>query len=142
MSSESETSARAASASLLSTKLESGRTVEEELRQFRMLAKLLDTQFSVLGVKFGIDSLIGLVPVAGDVMTGVVGLYALHTAHKLELRGVKGKIIGNLVFDTTIGAIPIIGDIIDFFFPAHARNFRIIEKHLAKRMAAQERDQV
>ncbi len=127
--------------SLLSARLESGKTIEEELRQFRSIAKLLDTQFSFFGIKFGADALIGLVPVAGDVLTGVAGLYALHTAHRLKLPGVKGKIIGNLLFDTTIGAIPVIGDIIDFFFPAHARNFRIIEKRLAKMMAEQTKNQ-
>lgn len=127
--------------SLLGARLENGKTIEEELRQFRSIAKLLDTQFSFLGIKFGADALIGLVPVAGDVMTGVAGLYALLTAHRLKLPGVKGKIIGNLLFDTTIGAIPVIGDIIDFFFPAHARNFRIIEKRLARMMAEQTKNQ-
>lgn len=137
----SKTSAKELHPSLLDARLENGKTIEGELRQFRAIAKLLDTQFNILGVKFGADALIGLIPVAGDVMTGVVGLYALHTAHRLKLPGVKGKIIGNLLFDTTIGAVPVIGDIIDFFFPAHARNFRIIEKRLSKMMAEKAGDQ-
>ena len=89
----------------------------------------------MFGGKFGFDSLIGILPIAGDVMTGVAGLYAFYTAHRLNLStGAKLKILWNILFDVVIGLIPIVGDVIDFFFPAHAKNFRLIEKHLAKRM--------
>jgi hypothetical protein len=119
---------------LLSIRLENGRTVEEELRRLGALARVLDSRFSVMGLKFGVDSLLGLVPVAGDVATGIAGTYALFTAMRLKLHPMAVAHIGwNLLFDTAIGAIPILGDIFDFFFKSNTKNFKVIEKHLTRK---------
>ena len=69
---------------LLKVRLESGRTVEEELKALRALARLLDSQFEVMGVKFGADALVGLIPVAGDAVTLVTGGAALEDAGELD----------------------------------------------------------
>lgn len=119
---------------LLQLRLENGRTVEEELRHFRHFAKLMDTRFSLFGIKFGFDSLLGLIPVAGDVTTGVAGVVALASAFRLKLPlSAKLHILWNLGFDTALGAIPVVGDIFDFFFKSNTKNFRVVEKHLAKK---------
>ena len=90
----------------------------------------------MFGIKFGLDGIIGLVPVVGGLVTAAAGVFSLYKAQTLGLpNSAKAKIIWNLVFDTLVGEVPIIGDIIDFFFPAHAKNFRIVEKHLAERLA-------
>jgi len=118
----------------LYVRLENGRTVEEELRRLGVLSRMLDSQFSVMGVRFGVDSLLGLIPVAGDVATGIAGTYALATAIRLKLHPIAAVQIGwNLLFDTVIGAIPILGDIFDFFFKSNTKNFRVIEKHLTRK---------
>jgi hypothetical protein len=120
-----------ADVALLNVRLENGRTVEEELRKLSALSRMLDSQFSLLGIKFGLDSLLGLVPVAGDVATGIAGTYSLFTAIRLKLHPVAVAHIGwNLLFDTVIGAIPVLGDIFDFFFKSNTKNFMVIEKHL------------
>ena len=120
--------------SLLNIRLENGKTVEEELRSFQTFAALLDSKFEVFGLKFGADSLIGLIPVAGDVSTGVAGIYALGKAQQLKLPlSASLHILWNLGFDTAIGAIPVVGDIFDFFFRSHAKNFKIVEKHLKRK---------
>lgn len=119
---------------LLAVRLENGRTVEEELRQFEQLAKLLDTRFKLFGLRFGVDSILGLVPVVGDITTGAAGLYALGHAYRLKLpKRAKALIIWNILFDTTIGAIPGIGDIFDFFFKSNTRNFKVVQKHLRRK---------
>jgi hypothetical protein len=118
----------------LYVRLENGRTVEEELRRLGVFSRMLDSQFSVMGVRFGVDSLLGLIPVAGDVATGIAGTYALATAIRLKLHPLAAVQIGwNLLFDTVIGAIPILGDIFDFFFKSNTKNFKIIEKHLTRK---------
>ena len=118
----------------LNVRLENGRTVEEELRRLGVFSRMLDSQFSVLGVRFGVDSLLGLVPVAGDVATGIAGTYALFTAIRLKLHPIAMVHIGwNLLFDTVIGAIPVLGDIFDFFFKSNTKNFKVIEKHLTRK---------
>ncbi|HBF91127.1 MAG TPA: hypothetical protein DDX09_08160, partial [Hyphomonas atlantica] len=42
-------------------------------------------------------------------------------------------IVWNLVFDTLLGSVPLAGDVFDFFFRSHRKNFRVVEKHLVKR---------
>jgi hypothetical protein len=118
----------------LYVRLENGRTVEEELRRLGVFSRMLDSQFSVMGVRFGLDSLLGLIPVAGDVATGIAGTYALATAIRLKLHPIAAVQIGwNLLFDTVIGAIPILGDIFDVFFKSNTKNFTVIEKHLTRK---------
>lgn len=119
---------------LLNVRLENGQTVAEELRRLSVFSRMLDSQFSVLGVRFGVDSLLGLIPVAGDVATGIAGTYALFTAIRLKLHPMAVVHIGwNLLFDTVIGAIPVLGDIFDVFFKSNIKNFKIIEKHLTRK---------
>ena len=65
---------------LLNVELGNGRTFEDEMRHLRMFARVLDSRFSLMGIRFGLDSVLGLVPVAGDVATGLAGTYALYTA--------------------------------------------------------------
>lgn len=108
----------------------------EEAETFRKIADLLDTQFKVpgLGMRIGLDGVLGLIPVVGDTITGGLGLYALATAHRLKLPlGARLKMIWNIGVDMIIGAIPLIGDIFDFAFHAHAKNYAIIAKHLDRR---------
>lgn len=127
--------------SILHHRLDNGRTVEEELRQFEQLAKLLDTRFSLFGVRFGVDSVLGLIPVAGDITTGAAGLYALGHAFRLDLpKRAKAHIVWNILFDTALGSIPVVGDIFDFFFKSNTKNFKVVEKHLRKKAERQARE--
>lgn len=121
---------------LLGVRLPSGRTAGEELQSLRKLAGFLDSKFEVMGMKFGADALIGLVPVAGDAVTLVAGSAALFTSLRLKLPWhVHSRIALNLVTDAGIGAIPLLGDLFDFFFRSHKRNFQLVEQHVLKRAA-------
>lgn len=123
---------------LLDVRLDSGRTAREELKALRELARLLDSRFEVLGVKFGADALVGLVPVAGDAVTFVTGATALYTSVRLRLPWhVHSRIFLNLITDAGIGAVPVAGDLFDFFFRSHKRNFDLVEQHVLKRAAKQ-----
>lgn len=123
---------------LLQVRLEGGRTVEEELKSLRSLARLLDSRFEVMGVRFGVDALVGLIPVAGDAVTLVTGSAALFTSMRLRLPWyVHTRIVLNLVTDAGLGSIPVLGDAFDFFFRSHKRNFRLVEHHVLERAARQ-----
>lgn len=114
--------------------LPNGRTVADEIAGFDRFSDLMDTRFRIAGVPFGLDSLLGLLPVAGDVVTGAAGLYALGMATRLKLPITAHiQIVWNLVVDVAIGAIPLAGDLFDFFFRSHRKNFRVVEKHLVRR---------
>jgi hypothetical protein len=117
--------------------LPNGRTIGQELRALDALSRLLDSRFGMMGVKFGLDSILGLVPVAGDVATGLAGLHALVTAWRLKLpASASFGIIWNLFVDTGLGAVPVAGDVFDIFFQSNRKNYRIVEKHLIRRAEA------
>ena len=117
--------------------LPNGRTIGQELRSLDVLSRLLDSRFGMMGVNFGLDSILGLVPIAGDVATGAAGLHALATAWRLKLPvSASILIVWNLVFDTAVGAVPVAGDVFDIFFQSNRKNYRIVEKHLIRRAEA------
>ncbi|HEV8388655.1 MAG TPA: DUF4112 domain-containing protein [Dongiaceae bacterium] len=106
---------------------------EETARRLRRVAKLMDSQIRVpvLGLRFGADAILGLVPGIGDAITGLIGAYLIYEAQRLGIpRSAVLRMVGNIVFDTAVGAIPIAGDIWDFFFRANDRNMQILARHL------------
>ena len=121
--------------------LTNGRTVADEIAGFDRFSDLMDTRFRIAGVPFGLDSLLGIIPVAGDAVTGAAGLYALGTAARLKLPITAHiHIIWNLVVDVVLGSVPLAGDVFDFFFRSHRKNFRVVEKHLIKRAKRHHKD--
>ena len=99
------------------------------------LEKLLERAFHIPGTKipFGLDSIIGLVPVLGDLLTAAMGAYMVWEARNLGMS--KRQLIrmtANVGIDTAIGAIPIVGDAFDLVWRSNTKNLRIIKKHLDK----------
>ena len=107
---------------------------EEKLIRLRQLSKNLDESFTVPGtnIKFGMDAILGLVPGGGDLVSGIFSLYMLRAAIKLKLpkRAIL-SMLANIVLDTTVGIIPVAGDIFDVFWRSNKRNMNIIDKHIA-----------
>ncbi|MDZ7588010.1 MAG: DUF4112 domain-containing protein [Parasphingorhabdus sp.] len=99
------------------------------------LEKLLEGLFVVPGInkRVGLDSVVGLVPVVGDVVTAVMGAYLVWEARNLGMsKWQLTRMAANVGVDTAIGAIPFLGDAFDFMFSSNSRNLRIIRKHLDK----------
>jgi hypothetical protein len=100
------------------------------------LADLLDTAFTVpgTGIRFGVDSLIGLIPGIGDVATSALGLWIVYEGHQLGAhKHVVARMLGNVAVDATVGAVPLAGDAFDVIWKANRRNLRILREHLARR---------
>lgn len=109
---------------------------EQALRRLEALATLLDSAFVIPGTNFrmGIDGLIGLVPVLGDLVTTAVSSYLIYEARRLGASKLTlMRMSGNVVVDGIIGAIPIVGDVFDLAFRANRRNVRILRAHLERR---------
>ena len=99
------------------------------------LTRLMDGIFEVpvLGRKFGLDAVIGLVPVAGDLVSAGVGLYLVYEARELGAsRWLQARMIGNLLLDFLVGAVPLLGDFFDVMFRAHHRNLKLLQKELGE----------
>jgi len=97
------------------------------------MEKLLERSLVIPGINvpLGLDAVAGLVPVLGDVLTAAMGAYIVWEARNLGLPKRKLARMGaNVLFDTAIGAIPLIGDAADFLFRSNTKNLRILLKHL------------
>lgn len=102
---------------------------------FKMLdaaSDLLDSKFRIPGtnIRFGLDFLIGLVPFAGDLLTYCFsGLLVLSMAKNGASGMVVVKMLWNILVDTLVGSIPILGDLFDFQFKANRRNYQLLVEH-------------
>ena len=107
--------------------------------QLRAYARLLDSALRLPGgFRVGLDGLVGLVPVVGDLVGLGLSGYLVVAAARLGIpRSVVARMILNVVLETGIGVVPIIGDAFDFVFKANERNVRLLERELDRRAAAQ-----
>jgi hypothetical protein len=110
------------------------RTLEQDLAIARLLAQAMDSQFEIAGIKFGLDAVIGLVPIAGDIVSFAVGTYPIYLARKHGLgKLVVGRMLMNLGADFLIGVVPVVGDALDVFVKANLKNYKLLEDAAAKR---------
>ncbi|MBW6420256.1 DUF4112 domain-containing protein [Rhizobium sp. XQZ8] len=107
----------------------------ERLRRIRRLsgiARLMDTAIGIPGtrIRFGADSIFGLIPVIGDAGGALVGLYIINEARRLGLPPAKlVQMLGNVAADSVLGSVPLAGDVFDLFFKSHRRNVQMILDH-------------
>jgi len=107
----------------------------KQLDRYLLIVNVLDQAFRVPGTKwrFGLDSIIGLIPGVGDIAMAVMGSYGLVIAHQLGApASVLFRMLLNLAVDAAVGAIPLFGDVFDFAFKANVRNARLLQGWLAK----------
>lgn len=99
------------------------------------LTRLMDSAVDVplLRTKVGLDALLGVIPVAGDLLSAAIGIYLITQARELGAsRWLQGKMVGNLVLDAAVGAVPLAGDLFDVYFRAHRRNLKLLQQHLGE----------
>jgi hypothetical protein len=118
----------------VSYRLSAGGT-EESVARIEALARLMDGAFVLPGtnIRLGLDSIIGLVPVAGDVISGLVSSYLIWEARQLGApQWLIARMVANTLLDTTIGAIPVVGDAFDIMFRANMKNMALLRRHMDK----------
>jgi hypothetical protein len=106
-----------------------------EWARYRALADLLDSAFRVPGTRwrFGLDALLGVVPVAGDLIGLAMAAYGLWVARRLGApAAVQWRMLGNIAVDALGGAVPVAGDLFDAAFKANLRNRALLERWLAE----------
>ena len=104
-------------------------------KRVETLEFLLERSFTIPGINrpVGLDAIVGLVPVVGDVITALMGAYLIWEARNLGMPKWKiWRMVGNLGVDTALGAIPLVGDAFDIVFRSNSRNLKIIKRHLDK----------
>jgi hypothetical protein len=103
------------------------------LKRLRRLAWLIDGAFGLPGTRFrfGFNSIVGLLPVGGDVALGAVSLYIVYEAAKIGVpRPLLARMVANVALEVVGGSVPILGDLFDVILKANLRNLAIIEHHV------------
>jgi hypothetical protein len=101
-------------------------------RRIGRVTHVLDELVSVPGtpIKVGLDPVIGVIPIAGDALAALVGVWVILEASRFGIpRVVLGRMVANLVVDLGVGAIPLIGDAYDLFFRSNSRNLDLFRRH-------------
>lgn len=96
------------------------------------VAWLMDEKFRIGRgrFRFGLDPLINLVPFLGDIIGfGVSAMLVVVMWRNGASRKVIIKMLLNVIVDTTIGTIPLIGNVFDFFFKANSKNIVLLREH-------------
>ena len=96
---------------------------------------LLERSFRIPGVNFpiGLDAIVGLVPVLGEIVTTAMAAWIVWEARNLDMPRWKiWRMMGNVGLDAALGVVPVVGDAADFLFRSNTRNLRIVKKHLDK----------
>ncbi len=106
------------------------------LKSIESLEYWLDDKYRVpgTGIRFGWDTILGLVPGAGDVLTAGIATYIVWNARRLNIsRWTQMRMMGNIGLDFLIGAVPLVGDMFDVAFKANRKNLRLIRKELNRK---------
>ncbi|WAL58160.1 DUF4112 domain-containing protein [Thermocoleostomius sinensis] len=103
------------------------------LNRIRRFTRLMDTAFRVpvLGIRFGLDPIIGLIPGAGDLVSTIFSVYLIVLAARFQLPAkALRSMIFNVAIESTVGTVPLLGDLFDALYKANLRNLSILEQHL------------
>ena len=102
-------------------------------QRIEAIERLLEGSFVVPGIgrAVGLDAIVVLIPVVGDLIGAAFGAYIVWEAKNLGLPKWKlWRMAGNIAVDTALGAVPIVGDVFDFLFRSNSYNLRIVKRHL------------
>lgn len=117
---------------------EVGQLDARRVERLRWLGNLLDNSIPVpgTGFRFGLDSVIGLVPGVGDLIGGALSAYIVLEAARLGVpRAVLARMGYNVAVDTLVGGIPLVGDLFDAGYKANMRNLALVRDYLERPVA-------
>jgi hypothetical protein len=102
-------------------------------RDLEQLARWMDSVFRVpgLGLRFGLDAILGLIPGAGDFATSLVSIYIFTAANRYGVPRITVlRMALNIVIDLVMGAIPFVGDAFDLYWKSNQRNVELLRRHV------------
>jgi uncharacterized protein DUF4112 len=106
---------------------------EQRLARLEAVAKLLDVAFILPGTKirYGVDGIIGLIPVVGDLIATAFSLWVVREARALGAPWhITARMLGNVAVQGVVGSVPVAGDAFDVLFRANMRNARLLRRWL------------
>jgi hypothetical protein len=109
--------------------------IEASVARIEAISRLMDDMFEIPGtnVRVGLDAIIGLVPIVGDLFSQVISSYIIWEARQLGVsRFTMARMISNTAIDTVVGLVPFAGDAFDVAFRANRKNVALLKAHLQK----------
>jgi Domain of unknown function (DUF4112) len=110
-------------------------TYAQRLARLEALAKLLDIAFVLPGtnIRYGIDGIIGLIPVIGDVIVTALSLWLVREARALGAPWyLTARMLANVGLQGVVGMVPVAGDAFDVLFRANLRNARLLRRWIER----------
>jgi Domain of unknown function (DUF4112) len=104
------------------------------VKRLERFARLMDTAWRIPFTRwrFGLDSVLGLIPGAGDSVNLLLSVYTLHLARKVGApNSLLLKMAANAGIDFGLGTVPVLGDIFDMYFKSNTRNLKLLTDYLA-----------
>ena len=117
----------------------------DHLARLRRLVWWLDESIRIpgTGIRIGLDPLLGLIPGLGDAVGALLGTAILVEAIRRRVpRTTLVRIVGNIILDTTVGAVPVIGDGFDVVWKSNRRNLWLLERHEIEPLKARREDRL
>ena len=105
--------------------------VPKVLLEAQRLANLTDSRIRIpfLGIRLGLDFLVGLIPVVGDIIMVAVSISIVAMAKSMKVpKALRIAMLKNIGVDFLLGLIPFVGDLVDIFYKSNQKNVRIMEK--------------
>ncbi len=111
------------------------RDIDATLARLDAISRVLDSAVRIPGtdVRVGLDALIGLVPVVGDLLTKAISGYVILEARRLGAsRWTIARMAANTTLDAIVGMVPIVGDAFDVVCRANVKNIALLRRHLER----------
>ncbi len=110
---------------------------QEKLKNARQrldrMAWILDDSIALPGTnrRFGLDPLLGLIPGAGDIIGALLSLWLVVEAARLGAPShLLTRMLGNVLIESIVGIVPLVGDLFDFFWKANSRNRDMLSNYI------------
>jgi hypothetical protein len=95
-----------------------------------LLSNILDNQFSLFGLRFGLSAIIDLIPGLGDILDALLSCYIVWVAIQTHIPKTKiAQMVWNILFSFLIGLIPVLGDAAYIFYKPNSRNLVILKRY-------------
>ena len=107
--------------------------VDPALKRAKTVSHLLDDAVRVPGtdIRFGLDPVVGILPVGGDLVAAIASLYIVFEAFRAGVpRRLLGKMLALVAVDFVVGSVPVLGVVFDAFWKANEWNVSMLESYV------------
>ena len=103
------------------------------LPRLRTVSHLLDDVIRIPGtdIRFGLDPILGILPVAGDSVSTAISLYIIFEGYRADApQDLLAKMVALTAIDFAVGSIPVVGPVFDAFWKNNKWNVNMLQEYL------------